>query len=47
MAALVQKVGIVIAGRMDLNHRSEPAAYNTLKETFQKGAACYYAALNL
>ena len=47
MAALVQEDGIVIGRRIDLHHRSEPGAFNTLKETFQKGAACYYAAPNL
>ena len=47
MAAWVQEDGIVIAGRIDLNYRSEPAVFNTIMETFQKGAACYYAAPNL
>ena len=38
---------IEIAGRIDLNQRSEGVVFDTLKDAYQKGAAYHYAALIL
>jgi len=44
MAAWMKEDGIVIVDRIHKIRRSESASFNTLKEMFQKGAACYNVA---